>query len=54
MLMEENKEFRDKILSEPYYLLYQNEIIYLAGLTRKNSHGILEILEERLMKSLKL
>ncbi|PFM64221.1 hypothetical protein COJ48_11225 [Bacillus cereus] len=51
MLMEENVEFRNKILSKPYYLMYQNEIAYLTGLTRKNSHGILEILEERLMES---
>lgn len=48
MAMEDNKDFREDILSEQNYLDFQNEIVYLTGLQRRNKN-ILELLEKRLL-----
>lgn len=47
----EDKSLYDKILSEDNYLMFRNEIVYVAGLNQKNqSLSILKTIEERLLK----
>lgn len=50
MSMEENKDFREYVLQEQNYLDFQNEIVYLTGLQRRNKN-IIDLLEQRLLKA---
>ncbi|WP_025726850.1 metallophosphoesterase family protein [Heyndrickxia ginsengihumi] len=52
MILEENKGFKEYILGENNYLQFQNEIVYLSGLQRRNKN-LIELLEKRLLKASK-
>ncbi|WP_026693840.1 metallophosphoesterase [Peribacillus kribbensis] len=50
MAMEENREFREFVLSETNYLDFKNEIVYLTGLQRRNLN-VIQLLEQRLLEA---